>query len=50
MPRRKETLYTRCCKVRYMDSFNDCPKCGDYVEDPIPESELEQEEEIEYLS
>jgi hypothetical protein len=50
MPRKTEPLYTPCCKVRFIEKFNDCPRCGQYVERPIPESELEPEEDIEYLS
>jgi hypothetical protein len=32
------------------ERYPECPDCRQFVADPIPESELEEEQEIEYLS
>jgi hypothetical protein len=50
MPRKIETLYHARCKTPIDDERGICYECREFVPDPIPESELETEQEIEYLS
>jgi hypothetical protein len=50
MPRKRETLYCSFCKSEMDERYPECPECRQYVPEPIPESVMEQEEDIEYLS
>jgi hypothetical protein len=49
MPRKIETLYTRCCKAELDEETGTCTKCRQFEPDPITESELETGQEYEYL-
>jgi hypothetical protein len=50
MPRKIETLFSDCHQAVVCEETGTCTRCRQWVENPIPESELEPEEDIEYLS